>query len=126
MAALDRELRNQGCPFSLRDTTFREARQVLNGKAKLIRQSGKGKLPHAANSISPQEEDELWSKGHLGKSSPRTLLYTLWWTLNQQLGGRGQEGHYYLEVDEFHFKTDDNGREYMEYKEGASKTRKGA
>ena len=77
MAALDRELRNRDCKFSLRDTTFREAVQVLNGKAKLIRQGGKGKLPNAANSISPDEEDIFWRSGHLGVSSPRTLLYTL-------------------------------------------------
>ena len=42
----------------------------MNGKAKIIRQGGKGKTPNAADSISPEEEDALWSSGNLGTSSP--------------------------------------------------------
>ena len=125
LAALDRELKDKECKFLLQDLTFHSAREVLNGKAKMLRQNGLGKTPNAADSIYPSEEDLLWSIGFLGDISPRVLLNTLWWVLNQQCGGRGQEGHYELDIDEFSMVSDDNGRQYIKYTEGPRKTRQG-
>ena len=125
MAALDRHLKDSGCLFSLQDRTFYTSREVLNGKAKSLRDEGKGKRPFKADSINPAEEDILWSQGHLGTNSPHTLIWTLWWVLNEQVGGRGQEGHHELRIEEFSLCTDDAGREYLNFVEGPRKTRQG-
>ena len=43
-AALDRYLREEGCDYSiLKDVEFRDCRRVLNGKAIVLQESGKGK-----------------------------------------------------------------------------------
>ena len=39
--------------------------------------------------------------------------------------GRGQDGHYKLEIDEYYLATDDSGRDYIKYVEGPCKTRQG-
>ena len=125
LAALDRHLKDSGCTFSLQDRNFHTSREVLNGKAKHLRHQGKGKRPFKADSISPAEEDILWNQGHLGTHSPHTLIWTLWWVLNQQVGGRGQEGHHELKIEEFTPRTDEAGREYLHFIEGPRKTRQG-
>ena len=110
MAALDRHLKDSGCPFSLQDRTFYTSREVLNGKAKSLREEGKGKRLFKADSINTAEGDILWGQGHLRTNSPHTLIWTLWWILNEQVGGRGQERHYELQIEEFSLCTDDPGQ----------------
>ena len=51
MAALDRHLNEQGYKFSIiRDREFHSSKQVLEGKARQLRQSGMGKRPNKARS----------------------------------------------------------------------------
>jgi hypothetical protein len=50
MASLDRHLRDQKYPFSIiKDRQFHQSKQVLEGRAKLLREEGKGKRPNASN-----------------------------------------------------------------------------
>ena len=49
MASLDRYLREHSYPHSIiKDRQFQQSKQVLEGKAKLLREDGKGKRPNAA------------------------------------------------------------------------------
>ena len=61
ITSLDRYLKEKGYKASIiRDREFAESKQVLEGKAKLLRQNGKGKRPHKSQSLTAQEEKELW------------------------------------------------------------------
>ena len=49
-AALDRHLKEKGCSFSIiKDREFFNSRKVLEGKARKLRNEGKGKLPNKSN-----------------------------------------------------------------------------
>ena len=67
----------------IRDKEFKSSKQVLEGKAWLLRQQGKGKRPNKSRSLTTTEENELWEKKKLGKGSPQVLVQTVWWLLTQ-------------------------------------------
>ena len=77
--ALDRHLKEKGYSFSIiKDREFFNSRKVLEGKARELRNEGKGKLPNKSRSLTREEEEALWESGQLGNSSPRSLLNTIW------------------------------------------------
>ena len=77
--ALDRHLKEKGYSFSIiKDREFFNSRKVLEGKARELRNEGKGKLPNKSRSPTREEEEALWESGQLGNSSPRSLLNTIW------------------------------------------------
>ena len=56
-AALDRHLREEGCRYSiLKDAEFSNSRKVLNGKAIVLQENGKGKRPRKADALTENEE----------------------------------------------------------------------
>ena len=78
--AVDRYLPEKEYKYSIiRDREFKSSKQVLEGKARLLRQQGKGERPNNARSLTTTEENELWKKKKLGKVSPQALV--------QQFGG---------------------------------------
>ena len=86
-AALDRHLKEKGCSFSIiKDRELFKSRKVLEGKARKLRNEGKGKLPNKSRSLTREEEETLRESGQLGNSSPRSLLNTMWWLLSQHFG----------------------------------------
>ena len=98
-AALDRHLRDNGCKFSsIRDREFSESKKVLEGKARQLRQQGKGKRPNKARALSENEEETLWEARTLGTSSPQVLSQTVWWLLTQYFGLRGRREHHDMTV----------------------------
>jgi len=125
-AALDRHLKEKGYSLSIiKDREFLSSRKVLEGKARKLRNEGKGKLPNKSRSLTREEEEVLWECGQLGNSSPRSLLYTMWWLLSQHLGLRGCQEHYTMNVEDFTLNKDDNGNEFITFAEGPTKTRQG-
>ena len=59
-SALDRHLREEGCSFSiLKDPEFSNSRKVLNGKAIVLQENGKGKRPRKADALTENEEELL-------------------------------------------------------------------
>ena len=91
--------------------------KVLEGKARKLRNEGRGKLPNKLRSLTREEdlEEALWGSGQLGNSSPRSLLNTMWWLLSQHLGLRGCQEHYTMDVEDFTLnklrRADDNVNE---------------
>ena len=125
-AALDRHLKEKGYSLSIiKDREFLSSRKVLEGKARKLRNEGKGKLPNKSRSLTREEEEVLWECGQLGNSSPRSLLYTMLWLLSQHLGLRGCQEHYTMNVEDFTLNKDDNGNEFITFAEGPTKTRQG-
>ena len=77
-AALHRYLVEKKYPGSiLQDLEFKESRDELEGKAWELRAKGMGKQPHAADSISNDEEEILWENRRLGADNPQSLLNTV-------------------------------------------------
>ena len=125
LASLDQHLREKDAAFSIaKDIKFCKSRKVLEGKARLLHQEGFGKRPNAAKALTSQDK-ELWSKGVLGSHSSQSLIQTMWFLLTQHFGLRGCQEHYDMSVEDFAFSTDDNGIEFVTYKENPTKTRQG-
>ena len=125
-AALDRFLREKDYPKSIiKDNEFKSSKEVLEGKARMLRESGLGKKPNASRSLTKQEEEVLWDCGELGSDTPSSLQNTLWFFLGQHLGFRGRQEHYSLKVEHFKICISDNGTEYLTFVEGITKTRQG-
>ena len=119
-----RYLKEKNYPTSIaRHDAFRSSRQVLAGKARIARMNGKGKVPYRARSLSGAEENILWESGQLGCNSSRSLIQTVWWNNCLHFGMRGREEHHSLKMEQFCLETDENGRPYISYTEGLSKTR---
>ena len=65
-ASIDRYLKNNGYIYSIiRDREFASSQSVLEGKARLLRENGKGKRPNRAHSLTKDEEIVLWDCGQL-------------------------------------------------------------
>ena len=57
IAALDRHLKEKEYPLSIvKYREFHSSKQVLEGKAKLLRQAGRGKRPNKARNLTKKEE----------------------------------------------------------------------
>ena len=76
-----------------RSREFRNSNAVLEGKARFLRENGKGKRPNKAKSLTTAEEEVLWESGKLGGHTPRALIKTVWWQLTQHFGLRGRQEH---------------------------------
>ena len=67
LAALDRHLRQAGANFStIKDREFDECRKTLNGRAIMLREEGLGKKKMKADTLTLEEEEQLWTKDVLG------------------------------------------------------------
>ena len=112
VTAIDRYLTEKEYKQSIiRDREFKSSKQVLEGKARPLRQQGKGKRPNKARSLTTTEENELWEKKKLGKGSPQVLVQTIWWLLTQYFGLRGRQEHHSMTVEDFSFGLDENNTE---------------
>ena len=82
IAALDRHLKEKQYPLSIvKDREFHSSKQVLEGKAKLRRQAGRGKRPNKARNLTKEEDEVLWKESKFGSKTPEALVNTMWWIL---------------------------------------------
>ena len=125
-ASLERYLKSKAYPKSIiRDRDFLNSRKVLGGKARKLREQGKGKRPNRSRSLTKEEEEVLWQNGQLGGGTPRALLNIMWWLLTQHFGLRGRQEHHQMKVEDFSLQRDDDGNEFVTFAEGPTKTRQG-
>ena len=123
-SGLDRYLKENKYPKSLlKDDLFKECNTVLEGKARELRDNGKGNRPNRALALTKQEEEILWDCGQLGAGTPRAMLNTLWLYLTQHFGLRGRQEHYPMMITDFVTGFDDEGNEYFTFSERRTKTR---
>ena len=107
-AALDRRLREAGYMYSLLTSRhFLNSRNVLEGKARLLREQGKGKLPNKSCSLSNDEIEQLWESGQLDYHSPMALINTVWWLFTLHFGLRGRKEHHNMKIEDFTFNKRD-------------------
>ena len=123
-SSTDRYLRESNYEYSILNSRFfKESRDVLEGKARLLREKGLGKKPNKTNSLTRQEEDILWECGQLGDKTPKSIIATLWWQLTQHFGLRGRQEHHSMRVEDFSSRIDETGASYIVYAEGIPKAR---
>jgi len=101
------------------------SRKVLEGKARKLREQGKGKRPNRCKSLTKEEEEIPWEHGQLGGRSPRSLISTMWWLMTQYFDLRGRQEHHQVKVEDFLLERDDDGNEFLTFAEGLTKTRQG-
>ena len=123
-SSVDRYLRESNYEYSiLNSRLFKGSRDVLEGKARLLREKGLSKKPNKTNSLTRQEEDILWECGQLGDKTHKSIIATLWWQLTQHFGLRGRQEYHSMRVEDFSFRKDETGASYIVYAEGITKTR---
>ena len=89
----------------------------------LFEKLGKGQKPKAAKAISADDENLMWEEGQLGDSSPRTLIFSVWYYFTKCFGLRGRNEHRQLFLGDVVLKKDPvNGREFLEYSEQMTTT----
>ena len=72
LAALDRHLKENDSKISIaKDREFVKCRQVLEGKARALREKGHGKRPNATKALTVQDEEQLWKNRVLGEQNPK-------------------------------------------------------
>ena len=82
LATIDRQLKENDSKITIaKDREFVKYRQVLEGKARALREKGHGKRPNATKALTVQDEEQLWKNRVLGEQNPKSLLYTLWYLL---------------------------------------------
>ena len=61
LGALDRHLKqNDSKIFIAKDREFVKCSQVLEGRARALREKGHGKRPNATKALTVQDEEQLW------------------------------------------------------------------
>ena len=124
--ALHRHLIENNYPGNImNDDSFRESRNVLEGKARKLREMGMGKKPNACHSLSDEEEEVLWKSKKLGPYSPMSLLHTMWYYNTQYMGLRGCQEHTTMMLEDFEEHVSPNGVKYITFSESLTKTRQG-
>ena len=127
-AALDRHINEKGYKISIiRDTSgsCTLPSHGLEGKARQLRQSGMGKRPNKARSLTEEEEEVLWEAEKFGSKTPEALIYSMWWLLTHFFGLRSYQEHHAMKMEEFQLCRNDEGMEFVQFTEGPTKTRHG-
>ena len=106
-------------------TIGRQVASVLDGKARKLRQQGKGKRANRSRSLTKEEQEVLRQNGQLGGGTPRALFNTLWWLLTEYFGLRGRQEHHQMKVEDVTLQRDDDGNVFLTFAEGPTKTRQG-
>ena len=92
---------------------------------KISAQKKLGLKPKQAVVVSEEIENFLWDKSSLGNSNPEVLFRTTFYLIGLNFGTRAGDEHRKLSSTNFSFHTDSEGREYLLYREGVSKTNQG-
>ncbi|XP_057292326.1 uncharacterized protein LOC130614877, partial [Hydractinia symbiolongicarpus] len=122
LAAIERKLKENNYKVSiLTDRAFKGSRDVLEGKARLLREKGMGKKPHKAACLTNAEEVVIC--GQLGIHNAQSVVNSLWFLFTQHFGLRGRQEHHTMRIEDFTFKIDNNVNECVTYAEGVTKIR---
>ncbi|XP_062573148.1 zinc finger MYM-type protein 2-like [Saccostrea cucullata] len=129
VCAIQHKLRHEGRFINfLDDDKFHDMRSILDSKMKELSGRGMGIKRKRAEIITEAQEDEMWSKGVLGRDTPQKLLDTLLFQLGLHFALRAGQEHRNLRVgtnSQISLSMDASGLRYLEYREDVSKTNRG-
>ena len=105
-AGIERYLKENKYAVSIMSSReFAISRAVLEGKARKLRQMGKGKRPNKACSLTKDEINCLWECGQLGYTTPYAIINTLWWQFTVHFGLRGRQEHHDMMLEDFEIRN---------------------
>ena len=104
---------------------FDKLQKALDVEMKISTSNKLGLQRKQAQVISEEMENDLWGKKILGDSCPKVLLRTTLYLIGLNFGMRAGDEHRNLSIRNFSFHCDSEGREYLLYSEGVSKTIQG-
>ena len=104
---------------------FDKLQKALDVEMKISTSNKLGLQRKQAQVISEEMENDLWEKKILGDSCPKVLLRTTLYLIGLNFGMRAGDEHRNLSIRNFSFHCDSEGREYLLYSEGVSKTIQG-
>ena len=106
---------------------FRNLNSALNFQMKQRASAGVGVDVKQAKVISESDENYLWEHGYLGNVNPEVLRNTLVWVLGLNFALRAGQEHRNLRMknSQLSVAIDEDGKQYLEYKEDVSKTNSG-
>ena len=128
LSAMHRYIKGTGYSHNiLTAPEFASAREVLNGKAIALRESGKEKRKRKADFVTTEDEQTMWNNGILGSSTPQNLNYTMFFLLSQNFGTRGCQEHHQIKIEDLKLIYNPSSGEalYVDWVEGPTKTRQG-
>ena len=103
---------------------FQTFKDVLDSEMKRLRKLGFGVVRRQAQALSNNEEEQLWSSGVLGSSTPKQLLNTVFFFAGKHFALRSGDEHRSLRAGEsgqMSISTDkQSGRRCVEYVEDVS------
>ena len=124
--SIDRYLQEKGYTVSLRDRQFVKTTKALSDKKQDLKKKGLGRLKHACEAISPEDENKLVETGEISTETAESLQFGLFYFFGKYFALRGRDEHRYLKFGDVEKKTDGQGQTYLEYPERASKTMDGS
>ena len=108
---------------------FRNLSSALIFQTKQRASAGVGVDVKQAKAISESDENylKLWKHGYLRNGNPEILRNTLVWVLGLNFALRAGQEHRNLRMKNFQLSVgiDEDGKQYLEYKEDVSKTNSG-
>ena len=79
---------------------FHSSKQVLERKARELRQSGMGKRPNKARRLTEEEEEVPWEAEKFGSKPPEARISSKWWPLTQFFGRRNRQEHHAMKMED--------------------------
>lgn len=129
VCAIQHKMRHDGRFINFFDyDRFYEMRSILDSKMKELSARGMGIERKRADIITEAQEEEMWSKGFLGRDTPQKLLDTLLFQLGLHFALRARQEHRNLRVgtySQISISMDASGTRYLGYKEDVPKTNRG-
>ena len=92
-AALDRYLQEHGYPHTLSDKVFFKSREAFKAYLKASKKAGLGRKAHAAEPLTEEDQNRLIEAGMLGKDTPWSLQFTVFYHFTKGFGMRGRDEH---------------------------------
>lgn len=116
LSSINRHLIASDYKFSITtDAQFRRCRNILAAKQKQLKSLGKGNKPMAANEITDDELDVMYSKKLLGPENPTSLIYTLWLICIYNFGMKPIKETHDLRWGDVELRSDVDDNEYIVY-----------
>lgn len=107
--SIERHLKNNGYPVSIRDRPFAKANEALTAKKMHLKKQGLGRNSKASDSISKDEEELMFEKGVMGGESAEALQFTIFYYFGKLFGLRGRDEQRKLKYGDIELKKDSTG-----------------
>jgi len=107
--SIERHLKDKQYQISLRDRVFVRSNQALAAKKCQLKKQGLGNKSKASEAVTADDEDKMLKSGALGKSSPESLQFSMFYFFGKMFGLRGRDEHMKLKFGDVVLKADSKG-----------------